>query len=105
MNEQKFNISINRVEKIPVPLLVVGLGGTGCDVLQTIKKTFAERYNLPKDAKGQDLPAPIKTAYLGIDSLAQRPEGLDAQDRGLHSPGMESRPGTSKGIPRRRVHR
>ena len=28
---QKFAIAIDRVEKIPVPLLVVGLGGTGCD--------------------------------------------------------------------------
>ena len=77
MAEQKFDISIDRVDKIPVPLLVVGLGGTGCDALLTIKQIFAERYNLPKDAKGQDLPAPIKTAYLGIDSRAQRPDGLE----------------------------
>ena len=77
---QKFEISINRVEKIPVPLLVVGLGGTGCDTLLTIKETFAERYFLPKDAKGQDLPAPIKTAYLGIDSRSQRPDGLEVSE-------------------------
>ena len=56
---------------------MVGLGGTGCDALLTIKKTFAERYNLPRIAKGQDLPAPLKTAYLAIDSRAQRPEGLE----------------------------
>ncbi len=80
MTEQKFDISIDRVDKIPVPLLVVGLGGTGCDALLTIKETFAERYNLPKDAKGQELPAPIKTAYLGIDSRAQRPEGLEVSE-------------------------
>ena len=80
MTEQKFDISIDRVDKIPVPLLVVGLGGTGCDALLTIKETFAERYNLPKDVKGQDLPAPIKTAYLGIDSRAQRPEGLEVSE-------------------------
>ena len=77
MAEQKFDISINRVEKIPVPLLVVGLGGTGCDTLLTIKEVFAERYILPKDAKGQDLPAPNKTAYLGIDSRSQKPEGFE----------------------------
>ena len=80
MTEQKFDISIDRVDKIPVPLLVVGLGGTGCDALLTVKETFAERYNLPKDVKGQDLPAPIKTAYLGIDCRAQRPEGLEVNE-------------------------
>ena len=80
MTEQKFDISIDRVDKIPVPLLVVGLGGTGCDALLTVKKTFAERYNLPKDIKGQDHPAPIKTAYLGIDSRSQRPEGLEVSE-------------------------
>ena len=78
--KQKFDISIDRVEKIPVPLLVVGLGGTGCDVLRTIKETFAERYVLPKDKKGQDLPAPNKTAYLGIDSRGQRPDGLEVSE-------------------------
>lgn len=75
--QQKFDISINRVEKIPVPLLVVGLGGTGCDALLTIKEVFAERYILPKDGKGQDLPAPNKTAYLAIDSRSQRPDGFE----------------------------
>jgi len=78
--KQKFDISIDRVEKIPVPLLVVGLGGTGCDVLRTIKETFAERYVLPKDKKGQDLAAPQSTAYLGFDSLAQKPDGLEVNE-------------------------
>ena len=90
MAEQKFNISIDRVEKIPVPLLVVGLGGTGCDALLTIKETFAERYILPKDAKGEDLPAPIKTAYLGIDSRTMRPDGLEVSEYvDISFPGME----------------
>lgn len=80
MAEQKFDISIDRVDKIPVPLLVVGLGGTGCDVLQTIKTKFAERYVLPKNSKGQDLPAPEKTAYLGLDSLSQKPDGLEVSE-------------------------
>lgn len=79
-DRQKFNISIERVDKIPVPLLVVGLGGTGCDVVTTIKETFAERYNLPKDSKGKELPAPIKTAYLCFDSRTQRPDGLEVSE-------------------------
>ena len=78
--QQKFDISIDRVDKIPVPLLVVGLGGTGCDAVLTIKKTFAERYFLPKDAKGQELPAPQKTAYLCFDSRAAKPEGLEVSE-------------------------
>ena len=78
--QKKFDLSIDRVEKIPVPLLVVGLGGTGCDVLQTIKKVFAERYILPTDEKGQELPAPRKTAYLGIDSLGEKPEGFEVSE-------------------------
>ena len=91
MSEQnKFSISIDRVDKIPVPLLVVGLGGTGCDALLTIKETFAERYILPKDAKGEDLPAPVKTAYLGIDSRSQRPDGLEVSEYvDISLPGMD----------------
>ncbi len=78
--QQKFDISIDKVEKIPVPLLVIGLGGTGCDAVLTVKKTFAERYFLPKDAKGQELPAPTKTAYLCFDSRAQKPDGLEVSE-------------------------
>ena len=78
--DHALDLYIDRVDKIPVPLLVVGLGGTGCDTLRTIKKTFAERYILPKDTKGQELPAPIKTAYLGFDSLSERPEGLEVNE-------------------------
>ena len=59
-NENKFNISIDRVEKLPVPLLVVGLGGTGCDALLTVKETFAERYILPKDAVEGGTPEEFK---------------------------------------------
>lgn len=78
--KQRFDLSIDRVDKIPVPLLVVGLGGTGCDALLTIKQTFAERYFLPKDAKGQELPAPEKTAYLGIDSRSIKPDGFEVSE-------------------------
>ncbi len=80
MAEQKFDISIDRVEKIPVPLLVVGLGGTGCDALKAVKRTFAERYVLPVNADGQNQAAPPKTAYLGFDSLNERPDGLEINE-------------------------
>lgn len=80
MAEQKFDISIDRVEKIPVPLLVIGLGGTGCDALKAVKRTFAERYVLPVNADGQTQAAPPKTAYLGFDSLSERPDGLEINE-------------------------
>ena len=34
----------------------------------------------PKDKKGQDLPAPQKTAYLGFDSVGQKPDGLEVNE-------------------------
>ncbi len=77
MNEQKFDIAINKVKKLPVPLLVIGLGGTGKDAIIQCKKTFAERYILPTNEKGQELPAPEKTAYLVFDSLVDKPEELE----------------------------
>lgn len=54
--KQRFDLSIDRVDKIPVPLLVVGLGGTGCDALLTIKQTFAERYFYPKMRRDRNFP-------------------------------------------------
>ena len=44
---EKMDISIERVKKLNDPLLVIGLGGTGSDIVYTIKKLFAERYELP----------------------------------------------------------
>lgn len=86
----EFDISIDRVNKIPVPLLVVGLGGTGCDTLKTIKETFAERYILPTNGQGQEEAAPERTAYLGIDSRSERPEGLDVNEYvDITVPGLE----------------
>ena len=75
--ESKFDLSIDRVKKEAVPLLVVGLGGTGIDTLLTIKKTFAERFVLQRDEKGQEQSAPPKTSYLGFDVISSRPVGLD----------------------------
>ncbi len=80
MNEQKFDIAINKVKKLPVPLLVIGLGGTGKDAVIQCKKTFAERYELPKNEKGQELPAPEKTAYLVFDSVGAKPEELEVSE-------------------------
>ena len=66
--EEQLDISIERVEKIPSPLLVIGLGGTGASIVHTIKKTFAQRFELPRDEKGNLIPIPRQTAYLEIDT-------------------------------------
>ena len=88
---QEFDISIDRIDKIPVPMLVVGLGGTGCDALKMVKHTFAERYNLPLDSKGKQASAPIKTAYLGIDSISQRPDEFETNEYlDITVPGMDT---------------
>ena len=57
MNEQ-LNIAIDRVEKLDDPLLVIGLGGTGADILLTIKRMFAERFTLPRDERQSDSYSP-----------------------------------------------
>ena len=75
--DEKLDISIERVEKINSPLLVIGLGGTGTDIVRTIKRTFAERYVLPQDRDGNFIPVPDKTAYLTIDSTMMGKDGLD----------------------------
>ena len=75
--QQKLDIAIEKVKKIDTPLLVIGLGGTGADMVRTIKSLFAQRYVLPKDANGADIPVPEHTAYLAIDSDNGAKEGLD----------------------------
>ncbi|MBE5809719.1 MAG: hypothetical protein E7318_02165 [Clostridiales bacterium] len=67
------DISIDRVKKLPVPLLVIGLGGTGAEIVNTVKKTFSERFYPAADKPGQELPDPPHTAYrlLDIDEHAR----------------------------------
>ena len=66
--DEQLNIAIDRVEKLDDPLLVIGLGGTGADILLTIKRMFAERFTLPRDESGNPIPIPRRTDYLAIDS-------------------------------------
>lgn len=75
--DELLDISVERVAKLPVPLLVIGLGGTGAGVVNTIKTTFAQRYELPKDDNGQSIPVPEHTAYLAIDTDGGAKGNLD----------------------------
>ena len=87
---EQFDISIDRVDKLPVPLLVVGLGGTGRDAVIAIKEKFAERYNLPKTENGEDKPAPARTAYLVFDTESQQPDSLSVNEyRNISVPNLE----------------
>ena len=66
--DELLDVSIERVKKLPAPLLVIGLGGTGVNALKTIKRVFAQRFELPQTPDGQYIPVPSHTAYLGIDT-------------------------------------
>lgn len=77
----KMDISIERVKKLNEPLLVIGLGGTGSDIVFNIKKTFAQRYELPRDKDGNLIPVPNQTDYLVIDSDVAGLEGFEAHEK------------------------
>lgn len=68
-----------RVKKVPSPLLLIGLGGTGSDALLTIMAKFNRRYELPVTANGDILDTPERTAYLAFDT---DPAELASKNRG-----------------------
>lgn len=70
----------DRVIKQDIPLLVIGLGGTGSDAVQTIKKTFAERFIFCGDKDDERAPVPPRTAYLVIDHDACSKGILDSSE-------------------------
>ena len=79
-DDENLAVAFDRVDKIPSPLLVIGLGGTGCDIVRAVKTTFAQRFDLPKDAHGELIPVPRRTAYLAIDSDASFSKGFDSHE-------------------------
>ena len=89
--EKELDISIDRVDKLESPLLVIGLGGTGSEAVHVIKSTFAKRYNLPVDANGNAIPVPRNTAYLVIDSDTSSQGSLATHEfRNISVPGLEA---------------
>lgn len=66
--DEVFKEEVERVGKLPNPLLVIGLGGTGQQGVKRMKDLFHERFVLPKDDQGRYKDAPERTAYLVIDS-------------------------------------
>ena len=57
-----------RVKKIDAPIFVIGLGGTGFDVLMRVKSDFSKRFETAKLADGSYSDCPPRTEYLAIDS-------------------------------------
>ncbi len=87
----KLDIAIERVEKLSDPLLVIGLGGTGADIVHTIKRTFAERYVLPRDKDGNQIPIPRRTDYLVMDSASDKlSEFDDWEKKDITVPGLSA---------------
>jgi len=89
--ENELDISIDRVEKLDAPILVIGLGGTGSEAVHVIKNTFAKRYVLPKDANGLDIPVPKNTAYLVIDSDQKSKGNLGSDEfKNISDPSLQA---------------
>lgn len=75
--EDALEITMERIAKLDIPLLVIGLGGTGCGVLREIKATFRKRYQLAKGPDGKDLDRPDGTAYIAIDTDSTEKAGFN----------------------------
>lgn len=81
---------IDRINKLPNPLLVIGLGGTGADCVRKIKNKFIRRYNIPLDAAGNMMDAPENTAYYVIDTTANTKAGFTSTEfRNITVPGLK----------------
>lgn len=60
---------LSRVDAIPDPILVIGLGGTGVTALSKVKNAVYRRFNLPCDsATGHIKDKPENIEYLGLDT-------------------------------------
>lgn len=55
-----------------IPLLIIGLGGTGSDMAATIKRTFQDRFEL---APGSDVPPRTKFMIFDTDIKEQEKQG------------------------------
>lgn len=75
--EELLHVSYDRVNKLDAPLLIIGLGGTGSDIVRTVKSTLALRFKLPHSADGTPIPVPPRTGYLVIDSDTSDKGGLE----------------------------
>lgn len=69
LNKSGITSDLSRVDAIPNPILVIGLGGTGVTALSKVKNAVYRRFNLPSDSVAnhhKDKPENIE--YLGLDT-------------------------------------
>lgn len=60
---------LSRVDAIPNPIFVIGLGGTGATALSKVKNAVYRRFNLPRDsATDHYRDKPDNIEYLGLDT-------------------------------------
>ena len=57
-----------RVRKIDAPIFVIGLGGTGFDVLMRVKSDFSKHFITERLADGNYMDCPERTEFLEIDT-------------------------------------
>jgi len=68
LNKSGITSDLSRVDAIPDPILVIGLGGTGVTALSKVKNAVYRRFNLPRDsANGHYKDKPENIEYLGLD--------------------------------------
>lgn len=69
LNKSGITSDLSRVDAIPNPILVIGLGGTGVTALSKVKNAVYRRFNLPRDsATGHYKDKPENIEYLGLDA-------------------------------------
>ena len=69
LNKSGITSDLSRVDAIPDPILVIGLGGTGVTALSKVKNAVYRRFNLPRDsATGHYRDKPDNIEYLGLDT-------------------------------------
>ncbi|MBC2723716.1 tubulin-like doman-containing protein [Desulfosporosinus sp.] len=69
LNKSGITSDLSRVDPIPNPILVIGLGGTGLTALSKVKNAVYRRFNLPRDsATGHLKDKPENIEYLGLDT-------------------------------------
>ncbi|MDR3584058.1 MAG: tubulin-like doman-containing protein [Desulfosporosinus sp.] len=69
LNKSGITSDLSRVDAIPDPILVIGLGGTGVTALSKVKNAIYRRFNLPSDsATGHYKDKSENIEYLGLDT-------------------------------------
>ncbi|MDR3541553.1 MAG: tubulin-like doman-containing protein [Desulfosporosinus sp.] len=69
LNKSGITSDLSRVDAIPDPILVIGMGGTGVTALSKVKNAVYRRFNLPRDSvTGYYKDKPENIEYLGLDT-------------------------------------